>query len=175
MAIWYLDIKAIELVPQLQPTKEIYLIFLVVPKKNRDVWGILDLKWLNCCIQRWKFKMETLRTIMAAIQKEDFLASMEAHLHVPLKRSLQIPKVHIQGKAFSILGPAIWAQVVAQSVHKGDGDPGGTSQDAGSVAVSIPRGSVRFVQLRLMFYCYLFQSHFGKMECGVFSLSNNCF
>lgn len=45
----------------------------------------MNLKWLNHFTKRKKFKMETWRTVMAALERGDFLTSLdllEAYLHV---------------------------------------------------------------------------------------------
>lgn len=83
-----LKIWAIEPVPLPQISQGIYSVFFLIPKKNGDAQEILDLKWLNCWVREKKFQVETVRTILAAIQKGDFSASIdlsEAYLHIPIR------------------------------------------------------------------------------------------
>lgn len=50
---------------------------------------MLDLKWLNLCIEKHKFKMETVKSIEAALEKE-LMTSIdlsEVYLHVSIRRS----------------------------------------------------------------------------------------
>ena len=82
-----LDIGAIEKVPESHTSKGMYSNLSLVPKKNGDVRAILDMKWLNKRIRKRKFKMETLRSIISAVQRGDFMASIdlsEAYLHIPI-------------------------------------------------------------------------------------------
>lgn len=68
MAIQHLlDIRASEKVPTSQRGKGVYSVFFLVPKTNGDMHTILDLKWLNHFTIKQKFKMETWRTIMTAM------------------------------------------------------------------------------------------------------------
>lgn len=85
-----LVINAVELVSHVDQGKGVYSVFFIVPKRNGDARGILDLKWLNKYIRKRKFKMETIRSILKTIQKRDFLASLdlsEAYLHIPIRET----------------------------------------------------------------------------------------
>lgn len=64
-----LDMEAIKPVPLSSWGTGMYSMFFIVPPKNGDVQAILDLKWLNKFIQKKRFKMETLRSILETIQK----------------------------------------------------------------------------------------------------------
>lgn len=48
-----LHIKAIESVPSSQRRKGVYSIFFLVPKKDKKMRAILDLKWLNTS-SKWR-------------------------------------------------------------------------------------------------------------------------
>lgn len=79
-----LDIRVMEPIPPKAKFKVVYSIFFLVPKKSGEIRAILDLKWLNKFLIRKKFKMETWRSIMAALDWGDFLTSVdlsEAYLH----------------------------------------------------------------------------------------------
>lgn len=82
-----LDIEAVEPVPQGQQGRGVYSIFFTVPKKNGHWRSILDLKFVNKFLRVRHFHMESLRSITGALQKGEFLSSLdlkEAYLHVPI-------------------------------------------------------------------------------------------
>ncbi|XP_053149582.1 uncharacterized protein LOC128344105 [Hemicordylus capensis] len=82
-----LDIRAIELVPPEEAGHGVYSILFLVPKKTTEWRAILDLKFVNCFLKGRHFRMETLRSILMALQEGDYLASIdlkEAYLHVPI-------------------------------------------------------------------------------------------
>lgn len=57
--------------------------FFLVPKRNGDWRAIWDLKWLNRFLKYRKLEM--WKSIVASVQKGDYLASvelMEAYLHI---------------------------------------------------------------------------------------------
>ncbi|XP_015682931.1 signal transducer and activator of transcription 5B-like, partial [Protobothrops mucrosquamatus] len=81
------DIRAIERVPPDQIGTGFYSILFVVPKASGGWRAILDLKGLNHFLTYRKFKMQTLKSILASIRKGDFLSSSdltEAYLHIPI-------------------------------------------------------------------------------------------
>lgn len=85
-----LEIKAIELVPSDQQGTGFYSILFLVPKSSGGVRGILNLKQLNQGVWYRRFKMHSLRSILASVRKGDFLQSVdlrEAYLHVPVHPS----------------------------------------------------------------------------------------
>lgn len=82
-----LHIRNIEPVPLSQRGKGVYSVSFLVSKKNGDWRAILELKWLNRFIKKRKFKMETWRSIVASLQRGDYLTSVdltEAYLHIPI-------------------------------------------------------------------------------------------
>ena len=59
----------------------------VVPKASGGFRPIIDLSILNSYVSKTKFKMETARTVMAAIQRDDWMVSLDlkdAYLQVPV-------------------------------------------------------------------------------------------
>ena len=73
-------------VPSMEWFQGFYSNLFVVPKKE-GVRPILDLKALNCFVKVQKFRMESIRSVIAAIHQGDFMASldiMDAYLHVPI-------------------------------------------------------------------------------------------
>lgn len=63
-----------------------YYNLFVVPKKE-GVRPILDLKALNCFVKVQRFRMESVRSVVAALRPGDSLASLDiqdAHLHIPI-------------------------------------------------------------------------------------------
>ncbi|CAJ0930577.1 unnamed protein product [Ranitomeya imitator] len=64
-----------------------YSNLFVVPKKDGKVRPILDLKLLNKRVHLRHFRMESLRSVMASMEAEEFLCSIDiqdAYLHVPI-------------------------------------------------------------------------------------------
>ena len=53
-----------------------YSMYFLVPKKTGDLRPILNLKPINHTIHKTSFKMETLQTIITAIQPEHWLATI---------------------------------------------------------------------------------------------------
>jgi hypothetical protein len=65
-----------------------YSSYFLVPKKDGSARPILNLKKLNCFMAYKRFKMETLRSIIASVSPGVFLASLDlkdAYLHVPIR------------------------------------------------------------------------------------------
>ena len=78
-------------VPSLERFRGFYSNLFVVPKKG-GVRPILDLKALNSFVKVQRFRMESVRSIMASLHQGDFMASldiMDAYLHVPVCTSHQ--------------------------------------------------------------------------------------
>lgn len=103
-----LSIKAIEPVPMDQRGTGVYSVFFTVPKKNGDWRSILDLKYVNQFIRLRNFHMESLKSILDALQPGEFMTSLdltEAYLHVPIlpahRRFLRfcVGGVHLQFRA----------------------------------------------------------------------------
>ena len=78
---------AVEPVPQDQLGMGFYSTYFVVPKKDGGLRPILNLKPFNKSLHRVRFKMETLRTVIAVVQQGIWLASvdLDAYLHVPVR------------------------------------------------------------------------------------------
>ena len=82
---------AVEPVPQVQQGLGFYSTYFVVPKKDGGLRPILNLKPFNKSLHRVRFKMETLRTVIAVVQQGNWLASVDlkdAYLHVPVARAM---------------------------------------------------------------------------------------
>ena len=74
-------------VPALERGQGFYSNLFVVPKPNGDVRPILDLKALNRFLRIRSFRMESIRSVVAALQGKELLASIDikdAYLHVPI-------------------------------------------------------------------------------------------
>ena len=79
--------QAIELVPPGQEGQGFYSTFFLVQKKGGGYRPILNLRPLNKYLKVQHFKMETLRSIIQALEKGDWVASLDlkdAYLHVPV-------------------------------------------------------------------------------------------
>lgn len=79
-------------VPQAERFQGFYSNLFTVPKKDGSVRPILDLKMLNRHVRVRKFKMESLRSVVASLERGEFLASIDirdAYLHIPIARSHQ--------------------------------------------------------------------------------------
>uniref|UniRef100_A0A803JK98 Reverse transcriptase domain-containing protein n=1 Tax=Xenopus tropicalis TaxID=8364 RepID=A0A803JK98_XENTR len=74
-------------VPPTQRFQGFYSNLFIVPKKDGSFRPILDLKKLNRWISYHRFKMESLRSVIRAMEPAEFLASLDirdAYLHVPI-------------------------------------------------------------------------------------------
>jgi hypothetical protein len=61
--------------------------YFIVPKKDGGLRPILNLKRFNNCVKKQRFKMETLKSIIAAVSPHQWLASIDlkdAYFHVPI-------------------------------------------------------------------------------------------
>jgi ribonuclease HI len=82
-----LEKHAIEKIPVEQENAGFYSTFFVVPKKTGDLRPILNLKPLNKFLRKAHFKMETLQSIIKAVQPGDWMVSLDlkdAYLHIPI-------------------------------------------------------------------------------------------
>lgn len=116
---------AIETVPLDQIGQGYYSTFFVVPKKDGGLRPILNLKPLNVYLQKSHFKMETLRSIIQALQKGDWAISLDlkdAYLQIPVypphRKYLRfcISGIHYQFRAmpFGIaIAPRVYTKVMA--------------------------------------------------------------
>lgn len=79
-----LDKCAVEEAP---PTPGFYSRLFVVPKASGGFRPIIDLSFLNKHVITTKFRMETVRTVLASIKRGDWLVSVDlkdAYLQVPI-------------------------------------------------------------------------------------------
>ncbi|CAJ0926027.1 unnamed protein product [Ranitomeya imitator] len=105
-----------------------YSNLFIVPKKNGTVRPILDLKLLNKFVRVRRFRMESLRSVIASMEKGEFLASIDiqdAYLHIPIFPSRQrflrfaVQEQHFQFVAlpFSFAtAPRVFTKVIAAAV-----------------------------------------------------------
>ncbi|CAJ0920785.1 unnamed protein product [Ranitomeya imitator] len=74
-------------VPEKERFTGFYSNLFVVPKKDGKVRPILDLKLLNRRVRLRHFRMESLRSVIASMEAQEFLCSIDiqdAYLHVPI-------------------------------------------------------------------------------------------
>ena len=69
--------RAIELVPESDKEKGFYSRFFLVPKKDGGLRSILNLRPLNKFVKSPRFKMQTLRSIIQAVQPGEWLAKID--------------------------------------------------------------------------------------------------
>ena len=96
--------SAIEVVPKDQEGLGFYNTFFIVPKKDGGHRPILNLKPLNVYLKNQHFKMETLRSIIQALEQGDWAVSLDlkdAYLHIPMyPPDRQFLRFCIQGKHY---------------------------------------------------------------------------
>lgn len=113
--------------PTDQQGSGIYSIVFLVPKRKEDIQVILDVKWLNCRIIKKKFWMETLKSILASIQKGGLLASIdlsEVYLHIAILETHQrSPRFAYNSSNFLCCALPLWPKNPPPSLHQ---DPGGS-------------------------------------------------
>jgi len=83
--------------------------YFIVPKKDGGLRPILNLKFFNRSVRKRKFKMETLKSIIAAVSPRQWLASIDlkdAYFHVP------IAQCHHKYLRFHWLGQSFEFQVL---------------------------------------------------------------
>ena len=75
-----------------------------VPKRDGSHRLILNLKQLNECVEKYHFKMETLKTVLTLIKPNVFFASIDlkqAYYSVPIKQdSRKYLRFRWQGKIY---------------------------------------------------------------------------
>ncbi|CAN2390178.1 Reverse transcriptase (RNA-dependent DNA polymerase), partial [Pristimantis euphronides] len=79
-------------VPQHDQFRGLYSNLFVIPKKDGSIRPILDLRDLNRYVKVRLFQMESLRLVIAWLEKGDFLSSVDirdAYLHVPINTTHQ--------------------------------------------------------------------------------------
>ncbi|XP_029460986.1 uncharacterized protein LOC115093430 [Rhinatrema bivittatum] len=95
------ELGAIIPVPVQEQCAGQYSIYFVIPKKDNSFHPILDLKRVNRALRVPRFKIKTLRVVIAAVCPGEFLASLdltEAYLHIPILQE------HQKFLCFHILG-----------------------------------------------------------------------
>lgn len=102
-----LEIRAIEPVPESQRHSGFYSTLFLVPKNSGGWRAILNLKGLNLSVHYRRFKMHSLRSILAGVRRGDFLQSVdlrEAYLHVPVhSRHRKYLRFEFQASIISIV------------------------------------------------------------------------
>lgn len=113
----------------------VYSHLFTVPKKSGDIRVILNLKWLNRFIQKQKFKMETLKSILLAIRRRDFLVSLDLTGCLPACSDPSCPQtfpdVLLPGSSFPIQGVAVRAFICTKSVYEDSNHHHSGTQDQG--------------------------------------------
>ncbi|XP_073436841.1 uncharacterized protein [Dendrobates tinctorius] len=112
-------------VPECERTQGFYSNLFAVPKKDGTVRPVLDLKLLNRFIRVRHFRMESLRSVISAMEQGEYLASIDvqdAYLHIsifpPHQRFLRFA---IDGRHFQFVAlpfglataPRIFTKVMA--------------------------------------------------------------
>lgn len=132
-----LDIRVIERLPRHHRAKGAYSIF-IISKKNGDARAILDLKWLNKKIRKKKFKMETRCSILATVQKGDFMSSLQnLFAHSKSSEPPQISEVRIQQCPFSVSCASFWTQIFSPGIHQSPCSSGGQTENAKNLTLPI--------------------------------------
>ena len=120
-----LEKHAIETVPLHQIGQGFYSTFFVFPKRDGGMRPILNLKPINDYLQNSHFKMESLRSIIQALQKGDWAVSLDlkdAYLQIPVfpphRKFLRfcINGIHYQFRAmpFGIaIAPRVFTKIMA--------------------------------------------------------------
>ncbi|XP_069821040.1 uncharacterized protein [Dendropsophus ebraccatus] len=81
---------ALEEVPVAERSQGVYSPIFTVPKSSGDWRFVIDLTFLNKIFLKKRFKMESIQTAVLAIQRNDYLATIDlqdAYLHVPILKS----------------------------------------------------------------------------------------
>ncbi|CAJ0929351.1 unnamed protein product [Ranitomeya imitator] len=116
-------------VPTAERFRGFYSNLFVVPKKGGSVRPILDLKQLNKYVRVRHFRMESLRSIIASMDKGEYLASIDiqdAYLHMPIAPAHQrflrfaIDQDHYQFVALPFglaTAPRVFTKVMAATMN----------------------------------------------------------
>jgi len=96
--------SAIEVVPRSKSQNGFYSRFFLVPKKSGGLRPILNLRPLNKHVKSSHFKMQTLRSIIQALQPGDWVAKLDlkdAYFHIPIHpKHRMFLRFAIQGKCY---------------------------------------------------------------------------
>ncbi len=108
-----LERGAIEIVPPAQRESGFYSRYFLVPKKEGDLWPILDFRFLNHALMKRSFRMITLKQILAQICPGDWFMLLDlkdAYFHIQVAPPSQtILEIRIRKGGISIQGPTIWS------------------------------------------------------------------
>ena len=80
---------AIRPVPPHDRERGYYSTYFLVTKKDGGFRPILNLRWLNLSVRYRRFRMETLRTILAVVRPGVWMASIDlkdAYFHIPINK-----------------------------------------------------------------------------------------
>ena len=117
--------NAIERVPPGEVKEGFYSTFFLTSKKDGTWRPILNLKPLNLHLRHRTFKMETLRSVVRAVDPGDWMASIDlkdAYLHVPIRKSHhKYLRFFFEGVAYQCkvlmfglrTGPFVWTKILA--------------------------------------------------------------
>ncbi len=96
--------EAIEVVPPLAEKSGFYSRYFIVPKKDGGLCPILDLRLLNHSVKRLKFKMLTIKQVVAQIRFEDWFVTIDlkdAYFHISiLPQHRKFLRFALGGKAY---------------------------------------------------------------------------
>ncbi len=103
---------AVEMAPPAQSESGFDSRYFLVPKKDGDLWPILDLMPLNSTLMRRPFRMITLKQILSQICAGDLFFSgdlKDAYFHIQIAPPSQaILEIRLRGCGLSIHSPALW-------------------------------------------------------------------
>ncbi len=96
--------EAIEVVPPLVRESGFYSRYFIIPKKDGGLRPILDLRLLNRSVKRLKFKMLTIKQVVAQIRFEDWFVTIDlkdAYFHISiLPQHRKFLRFALGGKAY---------------------------------------------------------------------------
>ena len=131
LAILNLEIESllqkavIEPVPFAQRLQGFYSTFFLVPKKSGDLRAVINLRPLNQYLKTQHFKMDTLKTVLNLVKKDDWAISIDlkgAYFHVLIHpKHRKYLRFCIQGRAFQFralafgpkTSPRVFTKIVA--------------------------------------------------------------
>ena len=114
-----------EPVPFAQRLQGLYSTFFLVPKKSGDLRAVINLRPLNQYLKTQHFKMDTLKTVLNLVKKDDWAISIDlkdAYFHVLIHpKHRKYLRFCIQGRAFQFralafgpkTSPRVFTKIVA--------------------------------------------------------------
>ena len=122
----------IEPVPFAQRLQGFYSTFFLVPKKSGDLRAVINLRPLNQYLKTQHFKMDTLKTVLNLVKKDDWAISIDlkdAYFHVLIHpKHRKYLRFCIQGRAFQFT--SFRSQNLAESFYKDSGSGCSSSKNA---------------------------------------------